>query len=72
MILEFETLGGIDALEECQVHSDHTVYKMAQRILLKYFEPDSDGDPIVRFLNSVEYSERVETMYTQQDGEVMN
>jgi hypothetical protein len=61
MVLEFETHGGIDALEECQFHCDHTVYKMSQKILLKYFEPDSEGHPIIKFLNSVECSERIES-----------
>jgi hypothetical protein len=54
LVMEFESLGGLDALEECQFHCDHMVFKMSQKILLKYFEPDSDGQPLLRLLNSVE------------------
>jgi hypothetical protein len=56
MMMEFENLGGIDFLEQCQYHSDHEVYKMAQKLLLKYFEPDSEGEPLIKFLNSIDYS----------------
>lgn len=32
---------GLDILESCQYHQDHLVYKMSQKILVKYFEPDT-------------------------------
>ena len=38
--VEFENLGGIDAIEKLQEHNHHLIYITAQHILLKYFEQD--------------------------------
>ena len=45
MIDKFE-VEGLDALENCQYHSDPQVYKMSQKILTKFFEIDSENEPI--------------------------
>ena len=49
IILEdFEVnLRGIDILEQCQYHFDDQVFRMAKKILLRYFEPESEDDPLI-------------------------
>lgn len=52
---DFEVnLRGIDILEQCQYHYDEEVFKMAKKILLRFFEPESDDDPLVQYLESLE------------------
>ena len=45
MLLNFETnLNGINILENCQLHHDSEIFKKTQKILIKYFQVDSEEE----------------------------
>ena len=53
MLLSFELKGGLDALENCQMHVSHAVYHTSQKILAKHFEIVVPNDPLIQYLDQI-------------------
>jgi importin subunit alpha-1 len=50
--LEFEVCGGVDKLEQLQLHQNNKVYEKALKILEAFYSTDADGDNLMDVINS--------------------
>lgn len=54
LLIEFEKLGGVDALERCQYHPCEKVYWKAVRIIQSHFKEDSEeAEPAIRLITDI-------------------
>ena len=53
LLIEFEKLGGVDALEKCQHHPCEKVYWKAVRIIEGNFHDDSEDDPAIKLISDI-------------------
>jgi hypothetical protein len=55
-MIYFESLGGLEALENLQSHYKDSIYRYAYRMLNKYFEKDNQASLLFwLWINSINY-----------------
>ena len=50
----FEQEGCLDHLENLQTHPNHQIYKSTLSIIEKYFNDDTESDPLIEALNQAQ------------------